>query len=91
MRALSVLLILICTALACTHARKTVPIRGWSVAGRHAGSVYKVVQELRAEGYTQFALPEPTILPWFVVGELVASKEPLERVKWNGFKVASKD
>ena len=88
MRALCALLI--CAALACTQAQKIVPIRGWSVAGRHAGSVYKVVQELRAEGYTHFAVPEPTIMPWYVVGEIVASKEPLEKVKWDGFKVASK-
>lgn len=91
MRALCILLIL-CTALACTHAvPKTVPIHGWSVAGRHAGSVYKIVQQLRAEGYTHFAVPEPTFVPWYIVGEIVASKEPLKKVTWNGFKVASKE
>lgn len=84
--------VLVCAALACTRAApKTVPIRGWSVAGRHAGSVYKVVQELRADGYTHFAVPEPTIMPWYIVGEIVASKKPLKKVTWNGFKVASKE
>ena len=85
-------LLVLCTALLCTHSHalkhKTVPIHGWSVAGRHASQVYSAIQQLRSEGYTHFAVPQPTHVLWYVRGEIIASKEPLKGVAWDGFKVA---
>ena len=83
-----IFVLLLCTAAVCIVADKTVPIKGWSVAGRHSPNVYKIMQKLRAEGYTHFAVPEATQIPWYIKGEIVASKQAIKSVKWDGFKVA---
>lgn len=80
-----VLLFLLCCLY--TDAYKVVPVSGLSIAGRHARVWYETIQQLRADGYTHFAMPEATIMPWFVKGELVASKKPLTSVVWAGYRV----
>ena len=86
MRALAALLVLLLATCVCAH--KIVPVSGLSIAGRHARAWYETIQQLREQGYSYFALPEPTKLPYYIKGEVVASKEPIVSVEWSGYKVA---